>query len=173
MKRIKLHPVNLFFHYSISILLFVTGGSFIYKASTEYFPKEMPLEKDNLLLTASIFIIAGLFTFNREFRKLEYYKLSLNGFDSRKAACLIVEILTTNGWFIDEQGNERIIASGANYDNNKYKFLSAPKRLTILIIDDILLLNCLVEPPRSSQVTLGNTKRIVVKLVHEFISKTF
>jgi hypothetical protein len=172
MKRIKLNPINLFFHYFVSILLLVTGGSFIYKALIESFPKEMPFEKDNLLLIGIIFIVTGIFTVNREFRKLEFYQVSLNGFDSREAASIIVAILKTNGWYINKHGSERIIASGANYDNNTYKFLSAPKQLTIIIVDDTLLLNCLVEPPRSNQVTFGNTKRIVTKLVDEFLSKT-
>jgi hypothetical protein len=131
----------------------------------------MPFEKHNLLLIGTILLVAAIFTFNREFRKLEFYEASLNGFDRQEAASLILNILKTNGWFIDEQGNDRIIASGANYDNNTYKFLSAPKRLTILIVDDTLLLNCLVEPPRSSQITFGNTKRIVIKTVDEFLSK--
>jgi hypothetical protein len=171
MKRIKLSLINLFFHYSVSIILFFTGSSFIYKALTEYFPKEMPFEKHKLLLIGMILIVAGMFTFNREFRKLEFYKVSLNGFDRLEAASLILDILKTNGWFIDEQENDRIIARGANYDNDTYTCLSAPKRLTILIVDDALLLNCLVEPPRSNQITFGNTKRIVIKMVDEFLSR--
>jgi hypothetical protein len=169
MKRIKLSPINLLFHYSLSIILLFTGGSFIYKGVTEDFPKEMPFEEHNLLLIGTVMIVSGMLTFNREFRKLEFYAISLNGFDPSAAATLIVDILKENAWVIDEQCKDKIIASGANYDNRTNRIFSARKLLTILIVDDTLLLNCLVEPPGSNQVTFGNTRRIVIKVVDAFL----
>lgn len=170
MKRIKLNIINLFFHYFVSILLLTFGPLCLIKSLVETFKEELLWQRDNLLHGGILMIFIGFFTVRREIRALEFNQIDLNGVDKNIAYQYFIEILKDNKWMLSIDNETEIRATGYTSDN-KSIFFSSPKQLTIKFYEQIILINCIVEPPRSNQITFGRNNAIVKKLTNTLLEK--
>lgn len=103
-------------------------------------------------------------------KALEFTPIYLNGADKNIAYQYFLEILMDNGWNILIDNGTEIRAKGYNTDNKSTLFAS-PKQLTIKFNEETILINCIVEPPKSNQFTFGRNKSIVNNLTNEFLEK--
>lgn len=170
-KRLRLGILDTIFHYLMSIILVSVTIIMFYKLFTETFPLELESQKTNLICSGTIFLIASLFAFNRDYRKLDYNSVDLNGYDGKLAIQKLSELLTKQGWIIINMDEFKIVARGFSFKNS-YTFFSEEKYLTLMIYEDQLLVNCIVAPPDSFRFTYGGTGRVVNNLISEFIRIT-
>ena len=170
MERIKLNFINQFLHYFVSILLLTFAPLCLMKSFFGTFEEGLLWQKYNLLYGAFLMIFVGFFTLRREMKALEYNQINLNTTDKKIAYQYFLELLMENNWKIEINNGTEIQANGFTA-NNKFDFFASSKRLTIKFYEQTVLINCIVEPPSTNQITFGRNKAIVKKLTDMFFEK--
>lgn len=167
-RRLKLSLINLIFHYIMSILLTWMTAMMFYKLFTENFPPWLEWQRTNLICSGTIFLGAALYFIKRDYLKLEFHPIDLNGYDGKLAIQQLSELLTNQGWNIKIKNDNHLVANGYSL-NTKFRLSAQEKLLTLMISDNQLLINCIVEPPVSFRATFGGTDEVVNDLITEFI----
>ena len=115
-------------------------------------------------------IFVGFFTLRREMKALEFNQIDLNRTDKKIAYQYFLDLLKENNWKIEINNGTKIQANGFTA-NNKSNFFVSSKQLTIKFYEQTVLINCIVEPPSTNQITFGRNKAIVKKLTDMFLEK--
>jgi len=153
-----------------SILLLSGGLFYLISSLVETFPEPLLWQKTNLQYMGTLLVLIGVFSLRREMKALEFSQIDLNGADQNIAYQYFLEILKNNEWNVLIDNGTEIRAKGYTSDNKSTLFAS-PKQLTIKFNEGIVLINCIVEPPKSNQITFGRNKAIVKNLTNEFFEK--
>ena len=161
---LRISVFNKIFHYLPSVLTLGASVCFIYGGITLSDDSE-----DILLNSGIIFFIVGSITLYRDVEKLRFRSIELNGFDKEEAIQIFTNILNDNRWHIRTSSEDKIVAYGSRFDNNKHTFLLQEKMLTVLFSNDSVLINCIIEPPVSFRWSYSLNKRIVNNFINDFL----
>lgn len=167
-KRLRLGILDTIFHYLMSIILVSVTVMMFYKLFTESYPPWLEWQRTNTICFGTIFLAAALFFTKRDYMKLEFFPIDLNGYDGKSAIEELSKFLECHNWITTSRQDDRLVASGHSLDD-RFGYFTPEKQLTLVISEDQLLINCIITPPLSYRYTFGTTDRIVNDVISEFI----